>query len=560
MSEYYSSLSYENLFKESRPEIKTLVKDISLSSAIEFYSIICAQICMQPTRMDQEDVFKLIFSHLNNNRVSKLKPLIEERIKGRERECLVFSIINVNYSLNYCINNLKELSFKKLTKEQKYKLILVLFVATSIADEINEEIFHSKSKNYLKTNPKISSWPFSLYQTKLHAFVDPISSIIKLYSFLNYFHENLEYRKYVINFLELHNSKTIQEYASTFMNLISASMKMDIVPSALKIPEKFESFFENLSYDFKKTNNKSPLNFNNIIRTPILKRRNQEYIVLNWNFLNGKIYNTLVFDFYSKSGIKENRKFKKQTDILKMKGEEISENIILKNFLKDILCEKYSIVKFDDNLKPELAQPDCYYRKSNKIFIFELKDSLLSEKTMAQGDIHLIKNEIDKKFNSKSKGTGQIIKQLTAILNNKIESSSSIIKTKNIEIYPTIIYTDKCFNLSGIEEYLNNEFLKLLEETNLKTKFKFIYQISFIHLDIFILYNKYFKEKGFSKIFPRIVKKVRDKRENPSIKDQKSLLTDHSFEKVFKSNVKINSSTRIIDLNVLKNIAPNLIR
>ena len=70
-----------------------------------------------------------------------------------------------------------------------------------------------------------------------------------------------------------------------------------------------------------------------------------------------------------------NKKFTRQSNLLRLKGEEISEKILLKNFLQNILNENSSIIKFDDNSKPDIPLPDCYYRKGNKVFLFELKDN-----------------------------------------------------------------------------------------------------------------------------------------------------------------------------------------
>jgi hypothetical protein len=552
---YYTSLTYETLFNEKRPNIEDFIKKIPLSSAIEFYSIICAQICMQPTRMDQEGIRSLIYTHLEEGKAQELEALIINKIKNI-KDCLVFSIDNVNLSINYCINNLKEKSFSPLSKEEKYKLVLFLFITTSISNEKTEIIFNEKSKPFIKTTPKISTWPFTLYQTKLHSFVDPVSSIIKLYSFLFYFQNIKEYNKYLLKFLKEYNTKNIKDYASIFMQLSSSVLSSEITPSHIKIPEKYESFFDNLSINIDENQNSDIMNYSNLIRFPILKKCKLEYIVLNWNFFHGKIYNTLVFDFYNKSGINKNAKFNKQSDLLRLKGEEISEKILLKYFLQDILKENHSIIKFDDNSNPETPLPDCYYRKGNKVFLFELKDNLLSQNTLILKDIETIKTEINNKFNSSSKGTGQIIKQISSLVNNKIENLPKNLKFRNIEVYPIIIYTDCSFNLNGIEEYLNNNFDKSLNKTTLREVIKFIYQISFVHLDTFILYNKLFKEKGFTKTFSNIVKQVRNKNQNPTKEDLKTTLTDYNFEKVLRLSPEISSLSRLIDLNVLKKIVP----
>ena len=124
-------------------------------------------------------------------------------------------------------------------------------------------------------------------------------------------------------------------------------------------------------------------------------------------------------------------------------SEEITEKFLFKKILSKYLNEKHSKLIFDDsNIE---GFPDAYYRNGKHIFLFEIKDAYFPVDAINSYSYKEICDAIDLKYNSTSKGTGQIIKQLKRLVTSPFEEKSYDelkLKTRNLIIYPIIIYTD----------------------------------------------------------------------------------------------------------------------
>jgi hypothetical protein len=166
----------------------------------------------------------------------------------------------------------------------------------------------------------------------------------------------------------------------------------------------------------------------------------------------------------------------------------------------DYAFEYSKYIKFDGNqLKKSLGDgfPDYYIRDKSKVYILEYKDVLLNADIKQSYSIDTIKSEISKKFiiNEKgsAKGITQLINYIEKIRNNEFQKIDNYDFTR-VTIYPILVYTDFSFNLSGINFFLNSEFLKLLGQRNISNS-HLIKDVVLIDIDTFVKFQDLFRDK-----------------------------------------------------------------
>jgi hypothetical protein len=128
----------------------------------------------------------------------------------------------------------------------------------------------------------------------------------------------------------------------------------------IKSSTGFETLFEQFALDIKAYQTKfatGKSNYSVIKSTPLLKLENGDYLILSWPFLQSKMYEGLIFDFYQHSGIKEHKAFKTFMDFKNFIGGEVTEKYLFKNLLTACFKSKHQVLNFDDPAIPGIPMP-----------------------------------------------------------------------------------------------------------------------------------------------------------------------------------------------------------
>jgi len=220
---------------------------------------------------------------------------------------------------------------------------------------------------------------------------------------------------------------------------------------------------------------------------PLFKIGPTEYLILDINFLNDKLYKGQLFSFNTflkASGYRGN--------FLSIKGKDFMEDI----YFRALMLRCFPAFKNLDgdqaskNNGEELC--DHYARKVNKLLLIEFKDVLLNADIKENADIVAIYLELNKKFTANQSKSPKGITQLynavkyleTADVVNDTLDRGSI-----TEVYPMIVYTDRSFGHDGINKKFKLQFRKMLEQdtwVNLK-----INDVSFVNLNYFEAHEQY---------------------------------------------------------------------
>ncbi|WKL44888.1 hypothetical protein [Flavobacterium sp. ZE23DGlu08] len=234
----------------------------------------------------------------------------------------------------------------------------------------------------------------------------------------------------------------------------------------------------------------------NIRKKPLYKLKNQDYIIIDFSFLLDKFFSGIYHDLIELS---------KKTYINNFHldySKNFVEGVLLVNSLKSVFGKsyiQYSENRIKLNIKKgieNLALPDYYIRNGSKIFIFECKNSFLSNINKINLDCDLIENEIKDKF-FESLGKKKAIKQLLNFINLSEDKQytffDNLKKHSNLKYYPVLVVTDNTLTSIGFNKLFHEYFQNA--SSNVKSDLvSRIKPLTIIHINDFLYYNESLKK------------------------------------------------------------------
>lgn len=335
-------------------------------------------------------------------------------------------------------------------------------------------------------------WPSLVSQIHSNTFLKPFDSFVKGLIFLNYLINHSEYKEITKDFLKSLNMDSPKQYSFKIIQAVSPAWKKTNGHDFKQCVLNYDNpLFKGLALPKKPSDEYLTMDFYSLIKSkPLIQYTDHSFIVLDWDFLVNKLYDGLIYDFYFNSKISTLKKFPSFLYFKRFTSIEITEKQTLKKIVKSIFT-KTSFVAFDEGK----GGPDSYVRIGKYIFIFEIKDAYFASKAVLSKEHQAIKEEIDKKYNTKkigdkkNKGVWQLLNSIKQCKADSLEEKTfkeQGLKHRNLVIYPVLIYTDKTFSTPGIGQYLIEEFDKGIEMLSLQNTFQQIKTLSFIHVDFFL--------------------------------------------------------------------------
>ncbi|MEA4985252.1 hypothetical protein SDC9_42967 [bioreactor metagenome] len=561
--------SYEDIFSDKRPELSELLSDIPSSDVLRLLSYLDAQLFLNEDIQTQFKLLKVLLKRQKTDTVINIIHNYEILNENAKTEFSVFSRLYIKTFIHYVLINYQEIpSIADTTPTQELNLLKAYLVISSIKNSETHNIYNigneTKESDFFPTH----TWPLIISQLDVNTKINPIPNIIRGVCLMNYLQYHSSYSKYVISFLNKKGLTNTWEYIMLLSSTIQLSWTKN--DAGMKnyffvCDDKFSALFDYFSinpseYRERYLNKKEE---HSLLKSkPLFKYENQ-YYVLDWNFMPNKIYEGLIFDFHSESGIKELSTLNTIPQFKRLIGLEITEKFIFRTILKAVFSDKYCKLIFPkDN---SAGEPDAYYRKGNSIFLFEIKDSFFPTSAIKSSTYEDIKNAIDEKYNNDKKGTGQLVKQINRLKEKSYEEKDYQdlkIKVRNFNVYPIIIYTDKYFGMYGVSNYLIKEFDKKIEHIKLQKSFKKINNLTFLSLDYLILHSKLLSNNGFVKILDNLHKTIDDrKKKNDRIREVPVLMEyNKNMELILEESYKTENDKEmdIKEIMLLLNMTEGL--
>jgi len=522
-------LSYQNIFKD-RPKIFDLIQKVNKNESLIILSSINKY--EYKLRTDSYAEVRFILNEWLVEVNQKLKKKILSAFFKHAKKVNTQKSINPNFSTVTIINRISTLRLMELLLSNKnnpnpkltiskaesevnlFKLYLLIAEEISTRQEIVFKKYFKKDKNFL------DDIYFHLFLGITHPFLrSEIGESIQpeIYKFLlfeKWLRARPDYYKMTTDYLEAIGLKSWYEYFTDVFNLCRGATENIIISAkinpVLKVLLSHFRISEEISSSWSE--------FTNLKKNPLFKLENENYLILDSEFLLEKLFTSLYHDllYYSK----RNNFHKFSQDY----NTQFIEDNLLENTFKAVFGKSY-IKLSESKIKQNkfkgienLSLPDYYIRNGSKVFLFECKNSFISNANKINLDTDKLLTEIRSKFyyvtndnlsKEKSKAIRQLINFINLSSKGEYRFFDNIINPARLIYYPILLVTDPTLTSLGFNQLLNSYLKDEIEKINFTKKNK-IKSLTIIQIDDFLFhqtrlkrlsniidqYHKYIKRKN----------------------------------------------------------------
>jgi hypothetical protein len=484
---------YKDLFPGEDDSLETLLTGIPTIVILQLIAMMDAELFLSDEEMPTQ--LKLLNLVLARQAPERRLLILHNALGGRSNKEVHCQFFTRHYNLTFMHHVLihgENGDIVELTPQQELNIFKAYFLAAQLFGQAplrDQEESPAFDADYFAK----MMWPGLADGYEINFSRHPYYSMIRGIVFLNYLKNHTAYQDYVTDFLSKHGKATTLNYVFDIFRILEVGFRSlqnpqrEFVSFTVGQSAGFETLFEQFSLNITAYREKYSVkkeNYAGIKACPLLKLNGETWLVLNWSFLSNKLYDGLIFDFYSTSGISAEKELSSFLKFKKLIGEQITEKYLFKLLAKACWTKKSDTLLFDEGTTQGF--PDVYYRTGNKLFIFEIKDAFFSSAAINSFSYEAIKSEVDLKLNSAEKGTGQLIKQLRSLKEKPFEYPQRYKKAANLEIYPIIIFTDIHFNMPGVSEYVGRSFDQMLTAADLRPSFRKIWPLTMININYLV--------------------------------------------------------------------------
>lgn len=318
-----------------------------------------------------------------------------------------------------------------------------------------------------------------------------MSEVVKFVLFEKWIKNKVAHNKVVEEFLQKVTSKDWYDYFSKVFHL------NNIAINEYKIAKnKYPDLWVILDY----FSNHEQINMEwselTLLRKkPLYQMRNGDYLILDFGFMIDKFFSGTYHDLIELSKIHG-------SNFHLDYSKEFVEETLLVNGLRTTFSKSYiqysekAIIEKKYKGVNSLSLPDYYVRSGNKVFVFECKNSFLSNDHKIKLDCDKIEEDIKKKFVDNS-GKKKAIKQLINFIQNSNDGKyiffDNLKKQSSCNYYPILVVTDNTLTSMGFNKLFNEYLVEELPTLSPDLQ-KQITSLTIIHINDFLYYNIYLKK------------------------------------------------------------------
>jgi hypothetical protein len=453
--------------------------------------------------INQDDlVFINIWSNLTlldlvlkskNNSDSELDNIQSER-----------ELLNIYLTINETFGKQSDEIFKTINKKLYPDIVDYLSRATLTLIFPYHDLNHFKAVELLVVNFIKSYYCFQFLEL---SHKELLALFLKPYSCENW-------QDYLKAILPIGNH-AINENSSSGLNYLNLANSPN--------KEKSKIFLDHLSLVDEKEYSLN-IDFLHARANPLFKSDEENYLILDSVLAVNRIYNSMFFELLriAEKNTEINKRYKDFFSIYTYDFIEkhLSYTILDKIFSKtnnfrisgDEIIKKYRID----------TEPDYYVRNGNKVFLFEVKASIIKGTIKQSFSYEKIEKELKEKYffnevDNENKAIIQLIERIEILFKGEAIYDPKY-KSKNVRIFPILIVTELVLTTPGINYVFNQWFQEeIVKNEILKINKHRIYDLVIIDIDTLILYsddmskkgvfedllNKYYSEIDKKKIHPK---------------------------------------------------------
>lgn len=504
-------LSYEHIFNDNE-SIQNLIKKADVLKSLELLALL-NKYEYKIHRNPNSEVRFIVQEWLKDVDESIKKKIVISFLKFSEKNKKGI-VNNSDFSSVSIINRISTLRLLEIfssnspnniiIEDEKNNALILFKLYLLVSDEISKRQDKVFRQYFVNKRTSIDEIHFHLFFGLTHPIINSSHSkwltpeIFKFLLFEKWLRTMPHYYSMSEDYLKQIGLNSWYEYFSDVFSL----SRINTESHRLSIKD-YPALGKVLNY-FTSKNDFNPQwsEFLNLKKRPIIKLNENDYLILDFEFLLNKFFTSLYHDLLKHSKSKFGNKFSQDYNSL------FIEDVLLHNTFKCAFGNSYikhseiEIKKHNVKGIQSLGLPDYYIRNGNKVFLFECKNSFISHANKIDLNTEALLEEIETKFyrisesesnKKKDKAIKQLVKYILNLHQNKYAFFDNIKNTNNIVFYPILLVTDYTLCSLGFNKLLNTYFEKEIESINHQLKGK-IKPLTIIHIDDFLFHRDRLKK------------------------------------------------------------------
>jgi hypothetical protein len=458
--------SYKVAFKHIQNTIPDLIKEIPSKVILYYLSLMNSRI----QRDSDQEVFAFASRRWPQNKIDFIVNAKTKYETDNQVKSTFFSEWIVTEFIKYELLHFRDFAFEleDTTVEHEINLYLAYLLYVDVVLE-REEINYPKDD---KINFQELIWPLGIYQFEFINYKPPIFDAIRVEVFFWNLMQEPKYAPFLEAYLKKFNVRSSWALISMYINVMKWIMekqegKGEFFFLYLETGDIHTALFEHNLIDITEyqASEEKQKYFIGLKEKPLYKYKDDTYLILNSKFLLNQIYNGLLFDFFKTSGI--SALFAGSFPNFKStQSFTISEKILFRKSINILFEKKRFTTIYPDSDKII----DAYVRDGKYIYLFEFKDASVALSLVDTRKYDEFENNLKRNFIENEKGSPKGINQLLNSIKQIIDKPFGFddfnlkgIKTRNVVIFPIIVYTDYYYSMYGVNEYLERKLLEAID-------------------------------------------------------------------------------------------------
>lgn len=486
--EFTTIPSYKEIFGKEPPALQSLLFDLPSAEVIAYLASLNTQLLMSEENdlKVQEGLLNQILGYWTPTVRWGFLESIEGYLLRNEGKVNFFKSVYLTYFIHRELMNFRETGIQVRSAEEERIIRAYFIIATEFGNEIKmpDPDLNTSDPDFFQK----LTWPNVIKQFDFNESLDPVYQAIRLGKFLEHFYLKPEYKIHVEKYLRVYDKTRVYNFVMDFINVINVGLDRredsKWFNSIIHDTPGYRAFLEAFTINPKDYGSRRELqvDYLGMRAKPLVLWENKYFIVTNWKFFYASIYMGVVFDFCRVTQLKF-------PDIKKIVGEEITPKI-LSGILKYAFKEKHRVLFNDVQADANEGYPDFYVRDGKYIYLFELKDYIMTTDVIGSNSFDAIKSFFDIRFCSNEKGRKkgllQLLEQFNVLNGGGFDFDryqEKGIKTKNLVVIPIIVTTHYYFQMPGLNSYLVRKMKEFSQDVSFK--FNTILPVTLIDLSFF---------------------------------------------------------------------------
>jgi len=358
-----------------------------------------------------------------------------------------------------------------------------------------------------------------------------VSQFVKAFYCFRFLQEQ-GHQQLVNIFLQRYGAETWQEYLRYLLPIMNSAVirNDDSGLYYLNVEDKpgqakAKAFLEQLTLTSDQPYSIQP-DFLNARANPLFKTEDNSYLIMDPVLTVNRLYNSIFFEMLR---IAENNQklHPAYNSFFTLYTYDFIEQYLAYTLLNKIFsrsqCYKLSGKEIKDKFKIE-EEPDFYVRKGNKVFLFEVKGSVVTGKTKQSFSYAAIEKELKAKFcydekDKQNKAIVQLVNRICLLLKSKEIPYDKTAKVAALRVYPILLASELSLTTPGVNFLMNQWFWQEVEKHDMLNQSRHrIHDLLILDFDTLVLYSQAFEEtpKLFEQTILNYYKSIAKRKIRPS--------------------------------------------